>query len=110
MRSFAQSHVMLLVEAVTKVAVGFGVAVATQLLVFPVFGLQMTWLENLKLAAAFTLISIIRSFALRRLFEVIRTRRGERETAARAGRRRQDPVVFRRIFCKSDLYSRSSRR
>ena len=105
-----QSRSMSLLEAVANVVIGYGAAVATQILVFPVFGLQMTWMENLKLAAAFTLISIIRSFALRRLFEAIRTRRGERETAARAGRRRQDPVEFRRKFCKSDLYSRSFRR
>lgn len=105
-----QSRTMSLVEAVTNVVIGYGAAVATQILEFPVFGLQMTWSENLKFAAAFTLISIIRSFALRRVFETIRTRRGERETAARAGRRRQNPVVFRREFCKPDPYSRSSRR
>jgi len=105
-----QSRTVSLVEAVTNVAIGYGVAVATQILVFPLFGMHMTWAENLKLAAAFTLISIIRSFALRRLFEAIRTRKAERETAVPAGRRRQNPVVFRRKFCKSGLYSRFSRR
>ena len=105
-----QSRTMSLVEAVTNVIIGYGAAVAAQILVFPVFGLQMTWSENLKLAAAFTLISIIRSFALRRLFETIRTRKAERKTGARAGRRRQDPVAFRRKFCKPGLYSRFSRR
>lgn len=105
-----QSRAMSLVEAIANVIVGYGAAVVTQMLVFPVFSLHMTWVENLKLAAAFTLISIIRSFALRRLFEAIRTRKNERQAAARAGRWRQNPVVFKREFYKFDCDCRSSRR
>ena len=97
-----QSHLMSLVEAIANVAVGYGVAVMTQLLVFPVFGLQITWAENLKLAAAFTFISIIRSFALRRLFEEIRTRNAKRKTAA--------PVGFRREFCRPARAPQPSRK
>ena len=67
-----QSRAMSLVEAVANVVVGYGVAVATQILIFPIFGLHMTLEQNLKLGAAFTLVSIARSFALRRLFERIR--------------------------------------
>ena len=75
-----QSRVMSLVEAVANVIVGYGVAVATQLLIFPVFGLHTTLAQNLKLGAVFTLISLARSFALRRLFERIRVanRSGDR--------------------------------
>ena len=67
-----QSRRMSLVEAVANVVVGYGVAVVTQILVFPVFGLQTTLAQNLKMGAVFTLVSIARSFALRRLFERIR--------------------------------------
>ena len=67
-----QSRIMSLVEAVTNVIVGYGVAVVTQILIFPVFGLHTTLAQNLKLGAAFTLVSLARSFALRRLFEGIR--------------------------------------
>ena len=35
-----QSRLMSLVEAVANVVVGFGVAVVTQLLVFPLFGIE----------------------------------------------------------------------
>ena len=69
-----QSRSMSLVESVANVVVGYGIAVASQMLLFPAFGLHMTMAQNLKLAAAFTLISIGRSFALRRLFEAIRVR------------------------------------
>jgi hypothetical protein len=50
------------------------VAVVTQLLVFPLFGLHTTLAENLRIGAIFTVVSIARSFALRRLFEAIRVR------------------------------------
>lgn len=69
-----QSRVMSLVEAIANVIVGYGVAVLTQILIFPVFGLHTTLVQNLALGGAFTVVSIARSFALRRLFEEIRVR------------------------------------
>ena len=95
-----QSRAMSFVEAIANVIIGYGVAIATQMLVLPWFGLHMSLTQNLKLATAFTLISIVRSFALRRLFEAIRTRRGKRHTATRPERRRQKPMVFRRELGK----------
>lgn len=53
---------------------GYGIAVATQALVFPLFGLHASLSDNLLLGGVFTIISIIRSFTLRRLFETIRMR------------------------------------
>ena len=67
-----QSRAMSLVEAVANVAVGYGVAVVTQIVVFPVFGLHTTLAQNLKMGAVFTVVSIVRSYVLRRLFEGIR--------------------------------------
>ncbi len=63
---------MSLVESIANVAVGYGVAVITQILIFPVFGLNTTLAQNLQMGAVFTVVSIARSFALRRLFEAIR--------------------------------------
>jgi hypothetical protein len=70
-----QSRIMSLVEAVANVIVGYGVAVATQILIFPIFGLHTTLAQNLKMGAVFTVVSIARSFTLRRLFEAIRTKK-----------------------------------
>ena len=67
-----QSGLMSLVEAIANVAVGYGVAVFTQILIFPVFGLHTTLAQNLKMGAVFTVVSIARSYVLRRLFEAIR--------------------------------------
>lgn len=69
-----QSRLMSLIESVANVAVGYGVAVITQILIFPVFGLHTTLAQNLKMGAIFTIVSIARSFALRRVFEAIRMR------------------------------------
>lgn len=69
-----QSRRMSLVEALTNVAVGYGIAVVTQMAIFPVFGLHATLTQNLTMGAMFTVVSIVRSFALRRLFEAIRGR------------------------------------
>ncbi len=67
-----QSRAMSLVESLANVAVGCGLAVITQMLVFPLFGLHTTMAENLTIGMIFTVVSIARSFALRRLFEQIR--------------------------------------
>jgi len=69
-----QSRLMSLVEAIANVAVGYGVAVGTQMLIFPVFGLHTTLAQNLKMGGIFTIVSLARSFVLRRLFETIRER------------------------------------
>jgi hypothetical protein len=47
---------MSLVESVANVIVGYGVAVATQILIFPLFGLQTTLAQNLKMSAVFTVL------------------------------------------------------
>ncbi|GIX11774.1 MAG: hypothetical protein KatS3mg116_3484 [Elioraea sp.] len=78
-----QSRTMSLIEAVANVAVGFGVAVLAQVVLFPLFGLDVTLTDNLLIGAIFTAVSIVRSYALRRLFEAIRIRRSETTTAGR---------------------------
>ncbi|MDT8858311.1 hypothetical protein RNZ50_25455 [Paracoccaceae bacterium Fryx2] len=64
-----QSRRMSLIEAITNVAVGYGLAVATQIVVFPWFGLHPSLGENLTIGAIFVGISLLRSYTLRRLFE-----------------------------------------
>jgi hypothetical protein len=68
-----QSRLMSFVESITNVCVGFGLAVLTQLIALPWFGVHMTMNENITLGGIFTAVSVVRSYALRRLFEGIRT-------------------------------------
>ncbi len=76
-----QSRRMSLVEAIANVAVGYAIAVLTQILMFPIFGLQVSLSNNLAIGAAFTTISLTRSYVLRRLFEAFRSREAETMTA-----------------------------
>ena len=69
-----QSRLMSLLESLANVLVGYGVAVATQMVVFPLFGLTVTVTENLLIGLIFTVVSIVRSYALRRGFEALRVR------------------------------------
>ena len=70
-----QSRWMSFVEAITNIVVGYGLAVLTQIVVFPMFGLHATVGENLALGAIFTILSLIRGFLLRRLFNAALTKR-----------------------------------
>ena len=66
-----QSRRMSLIEAVTNVALGYALAVVTQIVVFPWFDLHPSLRDNLALGAVFVGISLVRSYALRRLFEAV---------------------------------------
>ena len=92
-----QTRLMSLIEAVTNVIVGYGVAVVAQILVFPVFGLHTTLAQNLKMGAIFTVVSIARSFALRRVFEAIRIRA------------RKPPLTRRRLPYRRDFSGTAGR-
>ncbi len=61
-----------MIEALLNVAIGFGVALATQLILFPIFGIHVRFLDDVLIGICFTAISIVRSYAVRRLFEALR--------------------------------------
>lgn len=63
-----QTRWMSFVEAVTNIVVGYGLAVLTQIIVFPFFGLHVSLSDNLLLGSVFTIVSLARGFALRRIF------------------------------------------
>jgi len=68
----SQSKKMSLVESITNVAVGYFVAVLSQAAIFPIFGIRTTLKDNLLIGLWFTGVSIVRSYALRRVFNAIR--------------------------------------
>ena len=64
-----QSRLQSLIEAVANVAVGFVVALLTQMALFPALGLRLPLDRHLLIGAVFTLVSLARGYLLRRLFE-----------------------------------------
>jgi len=67
-----QSRTMSLVEAATNILVGYVLAIATQIVVFPWFGIATGLAEHLTIGLAFVGVSLVRGYLLRRLFEIWR--------------------------------------
>ena len=66
----SQSKRASAVEAVANVAIGYCVAIAAQAVIFPLFGFHATTSDHMGIAALFTIVSLVRSYALRRLFNL----------------------------------------
>jgi hypothetical protein len=67
-----QSRRMSLTEAIANVVIGYILAVATQVAVFPIFGIHITLADDLRIGFVFAVVSLIRGFMLRRVFEQLR--------------------------------------
>jgi hypothetical protein len=63
-----QSRLGSLIEAIVNVLIGYGIALASQLIVFPWFGIHIPLADNLAIGGIFTVISIARSYVIRRWF------------------------------------------
>lgn len=60
------------IEAWANIFVGFGVNWAANMLVFPLFGFSITAWQAFHVGLIFTAISLVRSYALRRIFNRIK--------------------------------------
>lgn len=63
-----QSRLHSLLESWANIAVGYVVALASQLLIFPLFDIHIPFTDNLMIGAWFTSISLVRSYTIRRWF------------------------------------------
>jgi len=63
-----QTRRQSLIESIANILLGYGVAIAAQLAIFPIFGVRLPLADNLAIGAFFTVVSLIRSYALRRAF------------------------------------------
>lgn len=70
-QTLGQTRLGSLVEALVNVGIGWGVAVLANLVVLPWWGLPVSLSQAAGIGAAFSAISVCRSYALRRLFEGI---------------------------------------
>ena len=62
---------MSLIETIVSVAIGYIVALLSQVVVFPLFDIEVSLIDNLLIGLLFTVISIIRGYYIRRLFNWI---------------------------------------
>jgi hypothetical protein len=55
-------------ESLSNVLIGYGVALSSQIIIFPLYGVYLPIIDNIAIGAWFTLVSITRSYVLRRWF------------------------------------------
>ncbi len=69
-----QTRLMSLIEVITNVVVGFMVSLISQIYIFAAYGIHFALQDNVMITVYFTVISIARSYVLRRVFEHVRVR------------------------------------
>lgn len=63
-----QTKINSLKESAINIAIGFMVALAAQMVIFPLFGFNPPLTHNLAISALFTAVSLARSYVIRRWF------------------------------------------
>ena len=63
-----QSRLMSAVEASFNVLIGYLVSVLANILILPLFGYDVTIADSFAIGLAFTAVSLVRSYAIRRIF------------------------------------------
>ena len=63
-----QTKKQSLIESLTNILIGYLTALLSQLLIFPLFNIYVTFQDNLLIGLYFTIISLIRSYLVRRYF------------------------------------------
>ena len=63
-----QTKYQSLIESLTNILIGYLTALLSQVLIFPSFDIDVTFQDNLLIGLYFTIISLIRSYLVRRYF------------------------------------------
>ena len=63
-----QSRTMSAAESVANVLIGYGIALITQVVVFDALAIPVSLQQNLCIGVVFTVVSLVRSYILRRFF------------------------------------------
>lgn len=63
-----QTKVGSLIESAMNIMIGYGVALLSQIIIFPLFEIHISLTTNLWIGAWFTVISLVRSYIIRRWF------------------------------------------
>ena len=66
-----QKKKVSLMEVLINTAIGYFVALATQIIVFPWFNIEVTYSQQFAIGAIFTIVSIVRGYFVRRMFDLI---------------------------------------
>ena len=63
-----QTKYQSLIESLTNILIGYLTALLSQVLIFPLFDIYVSLQDNLLIGLYFTIISLLRSYLVRRYF------------------------------------------
>lgn len=63
-----QTRIGSLIESAMNIAIGYAVALVSQVVIFPMFDIHVPLSTNMWIGAWFTAISLVRSYVIRRWF------------------------------------------
>lgn len=63
-----------MIEAITDTVISYFIALATQMLVFPVFDVHLTFAQHMQMVGVFTGLSLLRRYIVRRFFNHLSTK------------------------------------
>jgi len=63
-----QTRTQSFIESTTNIIIGYIVALISQIIIFPLFNINVPLSDNLLIGAYFTVISLARSYLLRRYY------------------------------------------
>lgn len=69
-----QSRRSSFIEALTNTVVGYLLNLVVQLIVYPLYGATFTLEQNLSIGLIFLVVSLVRSYVLRRIFNLWKER------------------------------------
>ncbi len=85
-----QSKLESLVETLLNTFIGLGVALVSQILIFPHFDIHVSLSQNLQISLCFTAVSIARGYILRRFFNARLKRAAHRLASMGSAHDRQE--------------------
>jgi hypothetical protein len=63
-----QTRLQSFIESLINILIGYGVALASQLAIFPLFDIHVSLKTNIWIGIWFTAVSLVRSYVIRRWF------------------------------------------
>jgi len=63
-----QTKLHSIIESITQTIIGLGTSILIQVVLYPLLGIPVTLKQNLIITSVFFVVSIIRGFLVRRLF------------------------------------------
>lgn len=63
-----QTRTQSFIESCINVLIGYLIALIAQIIVFPIYNIEVSISQNIQIGLIFTIVSIARSYLLRRMF------------------------------------------